>query len=211
MHKHEEAPAERHIHHELNMFQANRLEETYSDIDAPTMKRFFFTQLYPPLEVAEGQQARNADFAALANHWMVRLILHTGLVGGLKQIVELHNLTEELDRRMVDHFLHIGDFTRDLYQRAYVTVTQKDERHRQVDLLLGSFAYVKGVVEHPRFNLEVILDRLPRFLVGNSDLIRLAKEGYGVFQEHRPLLKDFHDIIAQRERDYVERLFAGGA
>lgn len=191
----------------LNSYQIQRLEETYGDINAPTMKSFFFSQLYPPLEVAEGQKKRNADFHQLTQHWMVRLILQTGLIKGLSKVVDLHNLTEELDRRMLDKLVLNDKFSIEAYNSIYSQVTTREERNFQVDLLLDSFNFVKAVVENPRFHLEGILNRLPKFLMANSDLLRLARDGYRVFDEHRSLLPTFAELIRQRELAYIERMF----
>ncbi len=195
------------IHQALNDYQIEVLRQRYVDVDAPDMKEFFFSQLYPPLEVAHQHGKRNADFHTLTQHWMVRLILHTGLIRGLRVVVDLHNLTEELDRRMVEKLLNFGEFSESLYNQSYREVTTLDERTRQLSLLLGSFGFVKSVVENPRFHLEAILNHLPRFLISNSDLLRLAKDGYRVFDSHRALLAQFHELIAEREKRYIETLF----
>ncbi|MBF0303214.1 MAG: hypothetical protein HQK73_09250 [Desulfamplus sp.] len=119
----------------LQTFQSNRLNNTYQDIkndpQYDLMGDFFFNRLYAPEDFSFRDQGIKKLHTALDGK------VYSGMVSAVTRVIELHELSDELDNKMVHKMIdtNIGhDMTMDQYQQIYRSLDNYDQRIYQINL-----------------------------------------------------------------------------
>jgi len=121
----------------LQSFQQNRLRSTYMDMmenpDYSKMAIFFFEKLYAP----EDFSFRDASIKKL--HKVLKGAVYKGMVSAISMVIELHELSDDLDDLMVEKMIENGvgpDMTMEQYQDVYRQLDNYDQRVYQIKLPL---------------------------------------------------------------------------
>jgi hypothetical protein len=119
----------------LQAFQSNRLNQTYADLkNSPEYTKigiFFFEKLYAPDDFS----FRDTSIKKLNK--LLKGKIYKGIISAINQVIELHELTDEQDNRMVQQMikLKVGtDINMEEYQDVYRSLDNYDQRLGQIRL-----------------------------------------------------------------------------
>jgi hypothetical protein len=189
----------------LQHWQADRLERTYGDLSmAPRYReamRFFLQDLYGPHDSSR----RNRDLKKVLAQWERRLPAHAHQA--VLYALELEDLTQQLDARMVDA-LQGSAATATSYAAAYRQVGERMLRQRQIWLVASAGRALDGLARLPMIGTALRLARLPARLAGVTALHEFLEHGYAAFQRMGGA-QELLGLIEQRETAIMQRLFAG--
>jgi hypothetical protein len=196
----------------LQKFQSERLAETYQDLMTdPQYKRighFFFKKLYAP----EDFSFRDTSIKKL--HKLLKGKVYSGIILAVSKVIELHELTEFLDDRMVEKMMVMGigeDLDMEDYQVVYRSLDNDDQRKYQIDL--------SGEVTRIFYDLSkkwivaVSLNtvRKAAHLIGMGKIIDFIYEGYEGFRAIDNI-DYFIETVDTREHAWHEEIwFKAGA
>ena len=167
----------------LQSFQQNRLRSTYMDMmenpDYSKMAIFFFEKLYAP----EDFSFRDASIKKL--HKVLKGAVYKGMVSAISMVIELHELSDDLDDLMVEKMIENGvgpDMTMEQYQDVYRQLDNYDQRVYQIKLS------VKVTLAFHRLSKKWIVGvslktvRTAAHLLGMGEIIDFIYEGYNAFR-----------------------------
>jgi hypothetical protein len=160
---------------------------------------FFLSDLYGPEDFAD----RDAQFGRVASAMARALpseVMHT-----VAHLVELHALSEELDQRMARALLtdQVDDRS---YRGAWLTVDRREQRERQLDLLLEIGWALERHARSPLLAATLRLMRGPAKAAGLSQLQSFLERGLGAFTSMRGA-QEFLEIIDRNERRVINEMF----
>jgi hypothetical protein len=161
--------------------------------------RFFLSDLYGPEDFAD----RDAQFGRVASAMARALpgeIMHT-----VAHLAELHALSEELDQRMARALLtdEVDDRS---YRAAWLTVDRREQRERQLDLLLKVGRALERHARTPLLAATLRLMRGPANAAGLSQLQSFLERGLSAFTSMGGA-EEFLQIIDRNERREIEEMF----
>lgn len=123
----------------LQAFQAARIRQTYADIVASPqyakLGAFFFEQIYGPQDFG----FRNHSIKSL--HHKLSAFLKGEIIDAVGKVIELQDLSDELDERMAEQMLERGlgpELTMQEYAHLYRGLGNYPRRIYQIDLLVES-------------------------------------------------------------------------
>lgn len=189
----------------IKQYQHRRFERDYADLLASERygiaARFFLNDLYGPTDFS----ARDAQFGRIVP--TLARVLPEEVVHTVDQVIELHALSEELDQLMA---LSIGleavdDFA---YRRAWRTVGRRDDRERQVRLMLDVGRALDGHTRNALLGMSLRLMRGPARVAGLGQLHSFLESGFSAFAAMKGA-QEFLDNIGANELALIARLFAG--
>ena len=191
----------------LASWQAARLGETYADLAAqPRYSEaiaFFKTDLYGVGDFAR----RDADLARAAPSMM--RILPASVIGSVATAMELHALSEELDRLLLAKLPRTdAPLTVVEYCEAYRAMDHRSERERQIELI-GEFGHaLDGYLRTPLIKTALRLMRHPARVAGLGTLQAFLERGCSAFLRMHGAA-EFLATIDRRERALMTSIFAG--
>ena len=193
--------------HELRLWQARRLEQTYTELRreprfVPALD-FFLTDLYGPNEFTR----RDADLKrALAQ---LKRALPARLLELLCMALELQVLTLELDEQIASN-LQGRIIDASSYAAAYRVVGRPSDRQRQIDLIVRIGEDLGELVQQRWMGLALSAAHIPAHVAGFGVLQGFLERG---FQAFRSLgnARDLLAIIRQRETELMNSLLRGDA
>ena len=119
----------------LQAFQRRRIDETYADLkqdpEYRELGRFFFEDLYGP----EDYTFRDTSIRKL--HGALKGKIHGGVISAVDRVLELQELSEDLDDRMTAEMIESGtgpELTEEAYRGIYRSLDNLNQRLYQVDL-----------------------------------------------------------------------------
>jgi hypothetical protein len=190
----------------VQKWQSKRLMRSHADLHANPRYRlaveFFFKELYG----ADGRR-RDSDMIKVQRA-MERLLPREGLEA-LCLAVQLETLSQELDAD-VARALPAGGITVARYAEAYRATGRRADRERQIALTSEIGEYLDGVVRKPIIRGLVRLARGPAHAAGFGLLHEFLERGLDAFEAMRGA-QEFLGTVQARERQAMERLFAGTA
>lgn len=199
----------------LYEYQARILEARYADVrDGDDLRDLFFRVLYVPPEDEIRLVERNREFIRVSGHWMLRVIGAGYVTRVLRQVIELHELTRELDSRVASYLVgraewfEEGDGRDAVYREAMRAVTTKRDRMRQVECALAGYDLVALVVRQVPFDLTEIIRRTPKSWIRNKDLLDLSVTAYKTFVNHKHELEELRRLMQEREAAYIDAMFS---
>jgi hypothetical protein len=193
----------------LQKFQQNRLNHTYRDLKADPeyakIGTFFFDKLYAP----EDFSFRDTSIKKL--HKLLDGFVYKGMVSAVTMVVELHELSDELDNRMVEKMIENGVDTHmnmDQYQDIYRQLDNYDRRIYQIKLVGNvnrafhrlSKMWIVGV------SLKTV--HTAAHLLGLGKIMDFIYEGYTAFRKINNI-NYFIDTIEARELAWHDEIWFG--
>jgi hypothetical protein len=190
---------------ELKHFQSERLARTYADIAADPRYReataFFLRDLYGPKDFSR----RDAELLRILP--ALTRAMPASAVETATLAVELESLSESLDHR-VAAVLGPGPVDEASYAEAYRQGSTREERTRQIDLVVAVGERLDAIVKIPLVHGTLRLMRRPARAAGLDDLQRFLESGFDAFSAMRGA-REFLDTIRNREMEILNRLFSG--
>lgn len=189
----------------LQRWQADRLARTYADLRRQERYRqavgFFLSDLYGPVDFTR----RDADL--LRVHRVMSRLLPPRALEALCLAVELEALTQALDAD-VARFHGADDIDAASYASAYRAADRRQDRERQIELVLCTGRYLDELVLHPLIHTAIRVARKPAHAAGFGSLQEFLEHGFDAFR--RMAGAEFLlGTIEARETRIMERLFAG--
>jgi hypothetical protein len=190
----------------LGIWQSRRLGATYADLAAQPRYTdavaFFQSDLYG------GDFARrDADLARVVP-LMVRM-LPERVIATVALAMEVNALSQELDRLLLAQLPRgAGELTVAKYCRAFRAMGHREQRERQVQLIVDVGNGLDGVVRKPFIHAALVMMRTPARLAGVGVLHDFLERGFDAFHRMHGA-DDFLATIDRRERALFDRIFAG--
>lgn len=191
----------------LQSFQAARIRETYSGVVAlPQYARlgeFFFEQIYGPQDFG----FRNHSIKSL--HHKLSAFLKGEIIDGVGKVIELQDLSDELDERMAQKMLAEGigeNFIAEQYAGIYRALDNYEQRVYQINLLVESVKAIHHVsqIRFIGWSLKVV-DKAAH-LAGMGKIMDFLVQGYDAFHSAKDI-DFFVQTIDRCEKDLNDRLF----
>jgi hypothetical protein len=193
----------------LQAFQAARLNATYTDLkNDPQYEKigvFFFEKLYAP----EDFSFRDASIKKLQK--MLKGKVYKGMVSAVSQVIELHELSDRLDDRMVADMLAAGigpDMDMDQYQAIYRGLDNYDERVYQINLSTEVTRAFHRLSRKWIVALSLKTVRTTAHMIGMGKIIDFIYEGYEGFRVIKAI-DFFVDTVQERELAWHEKIWQG--
>jgi hypothetical protein len=193
----------------LRRWQSARLARTYADLlahprYAPACQ-FFLDDIYAPKDFSQRDEDMRQMYA-FTRRFVPEPILHP-----LTVTVNLHALTEDLDRHLLHVLLHelgvTDHITTALYAEAYRLCDNYDERVQQIEWIYEIGQELDGVVKAPLTGPALALSRGPARRAGWEELTGFLERGYKAFK-HMKGARGFIETIRKRERRALDLIYA---
>ena len=193
----------------LRRWQAQRLARTYADLQADERYAqavaFFLSDLYGAAEFAErDRQARKA-------YPLIEKALPQAALAPISRALELDTLSAKLDkalcRMLVGELGMKGRITEGLYAEGYRRCRNREQRLRQIGLIVSVGKDLDRVVARPFIYRMLVLARGPAHHAGFGALQEFLERGFAAFRRMGGA-ESFLQTIERRETLILERLFA---
>ena len=185
-------------------YQNRRFERTYADQmaapDTAAAARFFLTDLYGTQDYTE----RDTQFGRIVRP--LDKLFPAEVVRTVRDLAELHALSETLDRRMGEALATDRPDAR-AYVAAWCAVGEPASRERQIALMSVVGGALVHYTRNPWLRRSLHLMRGPARLAGLAALHGFLERGYDTFAAMRAP-QAFLDTIAARERVLAAELYA---
>lgn len=198
----------------IKRFQAQRFAGTYWDLLASEefsgAARFFLEELYSDNDYSR----RDAQFARIAGG--IQTFFPGQVVATAVSLAQLHVLTEELDHQMARAWLEDED-NPDIvnnfplrYARAWKSVARKEDRNRQLDVVLAVGAELDRLTRTRGLRLMLKMMRRPATAAGLGALQSVLETGFDTFagmSGKGQRAQEFLNLIHKRESHWIALLF----
>jgi hypothetical protein len=172
-----------HLKRSLQAFQSARLNATYTDLkndpEYAKIGSFFFEKLYAP----EDFSFRDTSIKKL--HRLLKGKVYEGMVTAVTQVIELHELSDMLDDRMVAQMMATGvgeNMDMDQYQAIYRSLDNYDQRIYQIKLSTAVTRAFHKLSKKWIVALSLKTVRTAAHLIGMGKIIDFVYEGYDGFR-----------------------------
>ena len=192
----------------LQTLQSARLGQTYKDLmNDPQYEKighFFFEKLYAP----EDFSFRDTSIKKL--HKLLRGKVYSGIISAVSKVIELHELSDLLDNRMVEQMRAMGvgeDINMEQYQSVYRSLDNYDQRLYQIGL--GAEVTQVFFKLSKKWVVAVSLNtvRTAAHLIGMGKIIDFIYEGYEGFRAIKNI-DYFIETVDTREHAWHEELWS---
>ncbi len=199
------------IKRNLQAFQSTRLNDTYTDLrndpEYAKIGRFFFEMLYAP----EDFSFRDTSIKKL--HGLLKGKVYRGMITAVTQVIELHELSDLLDDRMVERMIASGvgeNFKMDQYQETYRSLDNYDERIYQIKLSTKVTRAFHKLSKKWVVALSLKTVRSAAHLIGMGKIFDFIYEGYDGFRSIKNI-DFFVETVEQRETAWHNEIWNGKA
>lgn len=194
----------------LRRWQSQRLARTHADmladLDYEPACRFFLSDIYAPRDFSQ----RDHDVERM--YTFMSKILPDRMLHGLGLVIELNDLTHQLDEHLlqvlVDDLGVTDTITEEQYAEAYRICDNYADRVRQIDLVVEIGWSVEGVVHTRWAGMTLRLARGPAYRAGWGELQDFLERGYDAFKQMDDA-EYFLGTIREREMQILDQIFAG--
>jgi len=183
----------------LQTFQQNRLNSTYLDLKAKPeysqIGEFFFNRLYGP----EDFSFRDAGIKKL--HSVLSGSVYKGMASAVSMVIELHELSDSLDNRMVEKMIEnrVGtDMNMEQYREIYRRLDNYDERIYQINLVTRVNRAFHRLSKMWVVGISLKTVRTAAHVMGMGKIMDFIYEGYSGFRKIGNI-DEFVDTIKYRE------------
>jgi hypothetical protein len=189
----------------VKRLQAKRLAHTYADLSAQpryrAATRFFLVDLYGEKDFS----ARDREMLKIVP--VMSRVLPATAVETAAHAIELEALSEALDQRLAAALgdAHLDDAA---YAAAYRESSTREERVRQVALVVAVGRRLDGLVRKPFISHTLKLMRQPARVAGLADLQDFLERGFEAFRDMHGA-HEFLETFSRREERILEKLFSG--
>lgn len=195
----------------LQTFQSERLAHTYQDLMAdPQYEKighFFFKKLYAP----EDFSFRDTSIKKL--HKLLQGKVYSGMISAVSKVIELHELSDLLDDRMVEQMIAMGvgeALDMQDYQAVYYSLNNYDQRLYQIelgrDVTQAFFKLSKKWVVAVSLNTV----RTAAHVIGMGKIIDFIYEGYQGFRSIKNI-DYFLETVDTREHAWHDEIWSNAA
>lgn len=199
----------------LQRFQSARLNSTYTDLknepEYAKIGKFFFEKLYAP----EDFSFRDTSIKKL--NALMKGKIYAGIISAVGKVIELHELSDMLDDRMVDEMNALGvgtDMTMDQYQMVYRSLDNYDQRLYQIALGAEVTRIFHRLSKKWVVAVSLNTVRAAAHLIGMGRILDFIHEGYAGFRAIHSI-DYFVETIDKRERAWHDEIWfkkqGGGA
>lgn len=195
----------------IKKIQAQRFTGTYWDLlgseEFGGAARFFLEELYSDKDYSQ----RDAQFARVAGG--LQTFFPSEVVATAVSLAQLHVLTEELDYQMAIAWLADNMPPDNLvlrYARAWKTVARKDDRNRQLEVVLAMGDELDRLTRTRGLRLMLKMMRRPAMAAGLGALQSFLEAGFDTFASMSgkgQRAHEFLNLIRARESGWISRLF----
>lgn len=192
----------------LQRYQTERLRRTYADLEEDPayrrLVRFFFEHIYGP----QNFELRNQSIKSL--HQKLSGILKGEIIDNVGKVIELQELSEELDELMTHKMLEYGleeNFREEEYQDIYRRCNNYDRRVYQISLLVESVKGIHHISQMRLIGWSLKVVRSTAHLAGMGNIMDFLVQGYEAFHSTKNI-DYFTETIRKRETARNEQLFA---
>jgi len=197
-------PAARAAREALRRFQSERMAATHADLLADPRSaaaaRFFLDDLYGAQDVIQ----RDADIERVLP--TMERLLPLPALAAIAEAIELDALSDALDAALA---AHLGaEFDAAAYAAAY-RAEPRAARERQLQHVDSVGAALCALVRVPLLGGTLSMMRAPARLAGLGELQSFLERGFAAFKA-MPRPREFVATVVERERQLMERLYAGG-
>jgi len=188
-------------------YQIARLKRDYTDFtDDPRWKvcgDFFFDRVYGCPDKGARDEAGRRLFAP------ARKILGEEIGGNLAKVMRLNELTDILDRRLVDELLgmDVPTFTEADYERAYALCQNYAERKEQIDLSVGGLRYFHRLALVPGLGVALALLKPYAAIKRATVVYEFLRDGYRGFRTIQDI-EPFVKAVEERELARLDRIYS---
>jgi len=193
----------------LQAFQSARLNDTYADLKSDSeyakIGRFFFEKLYAP----EDFSFRDTSIKKL--HRLLKGKVYKGMITAVTQVIELHELSDMLDDRMVEQMMAFGigeDMDMDQYQEIYRSLDNYDQRIYQIKLSTEVTRAFHKLSRKWVVALSLKTVRTAAHLIGMGKIIDFVYEGYDGFRAIKNI-DFFVETVEKREMAWHNEIWDG--
>ena len=193
----------------LQAFQRRRIDETYADLKADSeyrhLGRFFFEDLYGP----EDYSFRDTSIRKL--HDALRGKIHRGVIAAVDRVLELQELSEDLDERMTAEMIEAGtgpELTVETYREIYRSLGNLNQRLYQIDLTLDVTRDFYRLSQKWVVGISLKTARSAAHLMGLGRVMDFVHRGYTALQTISDI-EPFIETVRQREKAFNDRMFNG--
>jgi len=194
----------------LQAFQSARINTTYADIKNDTeyarIGKFFFEKLYAPNDFS----FRNTSMKML--HKLLKGKVYKGMISAVSKVIELHDLTESQDDRMVEQMMAMGvgvDMDMHQYQEVYRSLDNYDQRIAQIELSTEVTRAFHRLSKKWIVAASLNTVRTAAHLIGMGKIIDFIHEGYTGFRVIKNI-DFFVETIDRRERAWHDEIWFQG-
>ena len=188
----------------VKAYQHQRFERSYDDLLRDPATRgaalFFLSDLYG----AQDFSARDAQFGRIVP--TLDRLFPGEIVRTVRDLAELHALSEQLDHRMAD-MLPAPPISPQQYLQAWCRVGEPALRERQISLMLTVGSALVGYTRNRWLRHSLRLMRSPARAAGLDALHGFLERGFDTFAALRQP-QVFLDTLAVRERELATLLFS---
>lgn len=195
------------LKHALQEYQAQRIRRTYADIERmpqyTKLAHFFFDEIYGPRDFG----FRNEGIKSL--HHKLSGFLKGEIINAVGKVIELNDLSDELDNRMVDRMKQMSvdpELNDEEYRKAYQSLDNYDERVYQINLLADSVKAVHHVSRMRLIGLSLKVVHRAAHFAGFGKIMDFLYDGYEAFHAVKDI-EFFAGEILKRELEINDRLF----
>ncbi len=194
----------------LRAWQSRRLARTYQDLLDDERHRpaceFFLDDIYGPYDFSQ----RDHDIEQM--YAFTRRFVPDTMLRPLAVTVELHQLSETLDRQLLDVLLNqlgvTDTITPELYAEGYRLCDNYATRVYQIELIEEICERIDGIVRNPLTGPTLSVAKRPLRSSGHVALVDFLDRGYTSFK-HMHGSQHFRATIKQRELSLLDRMYAG--
>ena len=192
----------------LQAFQSARINSTYADIknsdEYAQIGKFFFEKLYAP----EDFSFRDTSMKTL--HKLLDGKIYTGIISAVSKVIELHDLTDSQDDRMVEQMMAMGvgvDMNMDQYQKVYRSLDNYDQRIAQIELSSEVTRIFHRLSKKWIVAVSLNTVRTAAHLIGMGKILDFIHEGYTGFRVIKNI-DFFVETIDSRERAWHDEIWS---
>ncbi len=191
----------------LQTFQSHRLNATYHDLrqnsEYKNIALFFFNKLYGH----EDYEFRNTSMQTL--HKAMDGHAPKGMINAVSMVIELHDLSDDLDNRMADLMIENGvgnDMNIKQYQLIYRKLDNYNERIGQIELSLKVTRVFYDLSRKWVVRLSLRTVRSVAHLLGIGKIMDFVYEGYTAFRDINDI-DYFIETIEKREKAWHDQMW----
>jgi hypothetical protein len=192
----------------LQQFQLDRIARSYADLirqeNSRTAVNFFLSELYGGLDFRKRDQDMNKVMPLMV-HFLPDRTLMT-----MSEAFELQAISLEFDIAMAQYMSRKSIPRLDMaaYCGVYRATGDQSDRERQIMLIRKLGFDLEKLVKKPLVSFLARMMRGPAHAAGFGDLQDFLESGLGSFRSLNDV-REFVTIIYQRERDAMQKMFAG--
>ncbi|MEO8565296.1 MAG: hypothetical protein ABI541_02850 [Betaproteobacteria bacterium] len=187
-------------------WQSRRLNATYADLVRDPRYaeaiRFFQSDLYGPGDYSR----RDADLARVVP--ILARVLPEGVIAIIAKAIELSALSHELDRTLVAKLGEDSPLSVASYCAAYRACDNRNERERQIALIVEVGAALDRYVDMPLLRSALAAMRRPARIAGVGALQEFLERGLLSFRGMNGA-REFLAVIEARETAVMRAILAG--